>query len=67
MTLTIDESAILDAFFDDVTQGGSLPFTWTHPRTGVAVQCQFAPGTQLLYEDEEGGEVITQFTIEVLP
>ena len=65
--MTRAEAAVLDGFFDDVTQGGSLPFVWTHPRTGAAVQCQFAADIELLYEDEEGGGVITQFTVEVLP
>jgi len=35
----------LRSFYDGDLGGGSLPFVWAHPITGVDMQMQFSPGT----------------------
>lgn len=65
MTLTQSQATTFEDFFDTVTQGGSDPFSWTHPRTGVAITAQFHGEYQM--EDTEGGDVLTAFSVEVLP
>jgi len=42
-TLTSEQIQILESFYLTTLQHGSLPFTWTHPRTGIAIaNVQFA-------------------------
>ena len=43
LTLQLDETqaALFEAFFLDTLQGGSLPFDWRHPRTGIATRFRF--------------------------
>ena len=42
LELTGAELAILEEFFNDTLQGGSLPFTWTDFITGDAAEFRFA-------------------------
>ncbi len=64
-SLTKDEVAILDLFFTDVAEGGSVPFTWTHPRTGDAVLARF--GTEPRYTIKSADLYIAEIELEVLP
>jgi len=41
VTLRGSQPALLEAFYRDITAGGTLPFDWTHPRTGVLKAFRF--------------------------
>ena len=41
LVMTVAQCALLDEFFVDSTKGGSLPFQWTHPRTGNLIDFRF--------------------------
>ncbi|MCC7494192.1 MAG: hypothetical protein IT204_17670 [Fimbriimonadaceae bacterium] len=41
VTLRAGQPALLEAFYRDTTAGGTLPFDWTHPRTGTLKTFRF--------------------------
>lgn len=40
----------LEAFFDDTLKGGSIPFDWVHPRTGLAATFSFSSPPEIAPE-----------------
>jgi len=64
--LTTAQRATLVTFWQTTLAGGSLPFTWTHPVTGAAINCriveppEFQPAARGIYW-------ITTLLIEILP
>jgi hypothetical protein len=65
MTLTASQAVDFSTFFYTMTQSGAEPFTWAHPRTGAAIQCEFAD--EIMLTDTEGGDVLATFSVKVLP
>ncbi len=61
--LTKLQVATLDAFFVTTSRSGSLPFNWTHPRTGAACEARMRAPKYGAFEHE--GEASVE--IEVLP
>ena len=44
--LTAGQAATLEAFWDYHTAGGTLPFSWEHPRTRETITACFDPESQ---------------------
>ncbi len=65
MLMNSSQVATLDAFFRDSTAGGSLAFSWTHPRTGAEVACRFLSPPQLRHV--AGPLWRVELAIEILP
>ena len=70
LKMTFAQAEIFDAFFLTTLKGGSLAFTWTHPRTGNAIDCRIVsdresgPSYSQPVSDES---IIVSFTLEILP
>jgi hypothetical protein len=65
LVLTPEQAAALDAFYDGDLLGGSLGFTFPHPRTGTMVPCRFrAP---LVFSPGPGALVRVALELEGLP
>lgn len=63
--LTIAQSELLDEFFQQTLQGGSLPFDWVHPRTHEPMTAFIdEPPT---YTPAGGLHVIASFPLEIIP
>ncbi|MBK8909231.1 MAG: hypothetical protein IPM60_15525 [Rhodospirillales bacterium] len=66
LRLTADQVATLDAFYDTTVAGGTLPFDWVHPRTGVAATYRFVEPP--FYQPVARGRVWTgTLKLEVMP
>jgi hypothetical protein len=65
MILTAAQATAFDTFFVTTVAGGSLPFTWVHPRTQEAADFRFVG--QPTYSALDGGLYQVDFTIELLP
>ncbi len=61
---TLEQVAALDEFYNTTLQSGALPFDWTHPRTGAAVELRFA--ARPAYKGS-GGKFLVTFNLEILP
>lgn len=68
LRLTPAQVAALDTFWETDTAGGSLSFTWVHPRTGAGVTMRFIadqpPDVQPV---NRGLQYIASFDVEILP
>lgn len=61
-----DQAEVFEIFFRDTLQGGSLPFEWRHPRTGVATTFRFRkPVPQFTVVG--GAYVRVTMTLEAIP
>lgn len=66
--LTPAQVETLDAFWETGTGGGTLPFTWVHPRTQAAVTMRFIADQPPLVQPRNRGMFYTvSFSIEILP
>lgn len=68
--LTKAEAATLETFAYTTLQGGALPFNWTHPRTGAAIDMRIVPGGDALYTLAPAGSGVywrASVALEVLP
>jgi hypothetical protein len=63
--LTKDDVSTLDTFYQTTLSGGSLPFDWTHPRTGAAVRVQFTASPS--YQAQGPLHYQAQCQMEILP
>lgn len=53
LVLTKAQIATLDTFYTSELQGGTLPYTHTHPRTGAAINIRFvAPPSYQAFTDD---------------
>ena len=66
--MTAAEVEDFDEFFMETLLGGALMFTWTHPRTGDAIDSRIlvdaGNGPELAYHE---GDYLVRFILEVLP
>ena len=64
LRLTDAQVTTLETFFKTTSASGSLPFNWTHPRTGAAVVMKFrsAPKIRALEHEAEA-----TFTVDIMP
>jgi hypothetical protein len=46
--LTASQATLLEAFWEVITEGGTLPFAWEHPRTRETITACFDPESQPL-------------------
>ena len=68
LRLTPAQAAILDSFWESDTAGGTLPFDWVHPRTGVAATLRFiADDPPQIVAINRGQQYIASFAVEVMP
>jgi hypothetical protein len=58
-------AAALAAFHDDTTAGGTLPFSFPHPRQGDTVSCRFIRTPEIFAIS--GGFFKTAIELEILP
>lgn len=63
--LTADQAAALTVFFDVTVAGGSLPFTFPHPRTLADENARFTQPP--LLRALAGGYVMAEIAMELLP
>jgi hypothetical protein len=64
MPLTAAETEILDDFYLNTLQGGTLTFTWVHPRTGAAATFRF---TKEPSYSSYGASFKTSLDLEIMP
>ena len=65
VSLSISQVETLDIFYVTTLTGGSLPFTWVHPRTGVGVTYRFIqPPT---YAAAGNDRYFASMKLEILP
>jgi hypothetical protein len=55
----------LEDFYLTTLQGGSLPFTFTHPRSGASVSCRFVKPPE--YAGSNGNYFKASVDLEILP
>ena len=69
LILTKAQVAIFDTFLVTTLLGGSLHFTWLHPRTGAAIDCRIMSGedNSPTYGQVSGDLVKVNFQLEILP
>jgi len=69
MVLTLAQVATFDSFFMTDLFGGALRFTWTHPRTGAAIESRIMTDSNQgpRYTNLGGGKVKLDFVMEILP
>ena len=65
MHMTDVQVEVLDSFFVTTLMSGSIPFEWTHPRTGSPIIAQFSGPPK--YTPDGPLEFNVSFSIEVLP
>nr|BDD43790.1 hypothetical protein 10 [Spirochaetaceae bacterium] len=65
MTLTPSQVSTFDTFYYTSTKAGADEFTWAHPLTENAINCVF--DGEISRVDDEAGDVVVTFTVEVLP
>lgn len=63
--LTVTQFTLFETFYDTTLSGGSLPFTFNHPITGVATDFRFA--SEPVYRSIGGGNFTVDFNWEKLP
>ncbi len=64
LRLTDIQVTTLETFFKTDTASGSLPFNWTHPRTGTAVAMRFRSPPKIRALEHEAEAT---FLVEILP
>jgi hypothetical protein len=64
MFLTPTQAAALFTFWETTTDYGTIPFDWTHPRTGAAEEVRFLAPPELRAQE---GKYLATIRIEVLP
>lgn len=71
LLLTRAQAATFDTFYRTTTAGGTLPFEWTHPRTGNLIDFRFVGAPQLRQlaprQSNQLEMVRVDFTLEALP
>lgn len=71
MLLTQEDYATIVHFHDEVLAGGSLPFAWTDPMTGMSATARFLPPGPACSFGSPGSAatrlVSVSFGLEVLP
>lgn len=65
LTLTPAQITTLDNFYVTTLASGALTFTYTHPRTNVAVTARFV--SQPEYTEREGVLFDADLSLEILP
>lgn len=68
LTIQMDaeQAETFEAFFHDTLAGGSLPFDWRHPRTGLSTRFRFRKPVPKL--TPVGGEYVrASFAVESIP
>lgn len=65
LLLSLAQVQILDEFFRNDTKGGSLSFSFAHPRGGAAITCRFIEPPR--YQAATGAWFRAQLSLEVLP
>lgn len=63
--LSKTQIASLETFYRATLLGGTLPFTWTHPRTGASVSLRFTSRPKV--QPANGVTWRAEFGLEVLP
>lgn len=63
--LSKTQTATLDAFFHTDTKGGSLSFTFPHPRTNESLSCRFTQAPR--YQTQNGEKFRAGVELEVMP
>ncbi|OGP64588.1 MAG: hypothetical protein A2169_01095 [Deltaproteobacteria bacterium RBG_13_47_9] len=69
LIMTKAQVEIFDEFFMETLLGGSLHFTWTHPRTDEAIDCRITASESdvPIYGQVSGDLVKVSFQLEILP
>lgn len=65
LMLRLEQTETLLAFWRDTLAGGSLPFAWTHPRTGAACTMRFVSPPRLRHRAGPLWEA--ELSLEILP
>jgi phage-related protein len=67
--LTKAQVEIFDAFVMTTLLGGTLHFTWTHPRTEATIDCRIVCDQENApsYGEASGDLIKISFTLEILP
>lgn len=63
--LSAAQVTTLDTFYVSDTAGGSIPFDYTHPRTGDALSCRFKSPPE--YAPGNGLYFMTTLSLEIMP
>ncbi len=63
--LTTAQVAVLDTFYVDTTNSGSVPFDFIHPRTGATVSARFVSPPD--YGVQDGDTWTVPISLEILP
>ena len=66
LMLTQAQVSTFEAFWQDDCKGGSLPFTWVHPRTRAAATMRFRNPAPQYSTQGGGGSVIVSFVVEII-
>ncbi|MDH3997701.1 MAG: hypothetical protein OET90_02575 [Desulfuromonadales bacterium] len=67
LKLTSAQVQIFDDFYNEDCAAGSLPFSWTHPRTGAAATFRFAGDEPPSYVPGGGDWWTITFNLELMP
>jgi hypothetical protein len=66
MELATTDTLTLDTFHDTTLAGGVLPFTLTHPRTGVTVNFRFVTEPAYTPTDDPAAWIV-KLDLEIIP
>lgn len=64
-SMTVDQVEIFDAFFNDDLYGGTVRFSWVHPRTGETKEFRFVSVPK--YTGVGGDLLQVQMELEIMP
>ncbi len=67
LILTKDQMATFDNFYEGQCFSGTIPFSYLHPRTGVACEAQFKPDSIPAYTHKGGDYWEVNVELEILP